>query len=403
MSGEGDFVSQSADLRVELSDLISPVQRLLGSDRANVVTWEVQPIGYAAVSLADRSLFRVTGRAQDHGQTLPWTLVLKVLRPPSGEAYPSGHSRPSRPSHWGYWAAEPLAYASGLLDDLPGIAAPRCFGVTERPDGKIWLWLQEVREDVGRAWPLERYGLAARHFGRFNGAYLTGRPLPTEWWVGHERCGPRASLPAFLWHDPAALNERDETWDHPVVRRAYHTPIAERLRRLWADDDVFYAALQRLPRTLCHYDAFRPNLFARHGPAGEDQTVAIDWSYIGIGGIGEELAAMVASTLGWFEVDGGKARNLGETVFEGYLAGLRDAGWTGDAMIARLGYAISVARYAIPFSGVAMMADEVSWESARHIWGRSLDEFVCQWPQLTYFLLDMADEARQLIQELHFE
>jgi len=27
-------------------------------------------------------------------------------------------------------------------------------------------------------WPLERYGLAARHLGQFNGRYLTGTPLP---------------------------------------------------------------------------------------------------------------------------------------------------------------------------------------------------------------------------------
>jgi len=172
---------------------------------------------------------------------------------------------------------------------------------------------------------------------------------------------------------------------------------------LWVDDDKFYAALQRLPRTLCHYDAFRPNLFARRGPFGEDQTVAIDWSFIGVGGVGEELAVMVASTIGWFEVDGGLARTLGETIFEGYLEGLRDAGWAGDVRMARLGYAISVARNAIPFSGVWLMADEASWERTRHIWGRSLDEIVKQWSLLTYFLLDMADEARQLMGELHLD
>jgi len=43
------------------------------------------------------------------------------------------------------------------------------------------------------------------------------------------------------------------------------------------------------------------------------------------------------------------------------------------------------------------------WDRARDIWGRSPDELVKQWSLLTYFLLDMADEARQLIQELHLE
>jgi hypothetical protein len=92
MSRGGSGVSQSANLLVTQADLVPPVRRLLGSERADVLTWEVQPIGYAAVSLADRSLFRVTGHAQDHGQALPWTLILKVLRPPPGEEYPTGQA-----------------------------------------------------------------------------------------------------------------------------------------------------------------------------------------------------------------------------------------------------------------------------------------------------------------------
>jgi hypothetical protein len=118
---------------------------------------------------------------------------------------------------------------------------------------------------------------------------------------------------------------------------------------------------------------------------------------VGLGAVGEELAAMVASTLGWFELDGTGARELGETIFEGYLAGLRDAVWTGDANLARLGYAIASARYATPFSGVWLVTNESQWGQVRDLWGRSIDELAHQWSLLTYFLVDMADEARELM------
>ena len=92
----------------------------------------------------------------------PWSLVLKVLGPAAG---------PDDPTHIGYWKREMLLYSSRLLDDLPaGLRAPRCYGCDEPMDSVVWIWLERVREDRERAWPLARWALAARHLGRFNGA-----------------------------------------------------------------------------------------------------------------------------------------------------------------------------------------------------------------------------------------
>ena len=53
------------------------------------------------------------------------------------------------------WNRELLAYLSGLLDDLPGdLAAPRYLGGAEHAGRVTWLWLEEVSDDRGRAWPL---------------------------------------------------------------------------------------------------------------------------------------------------------------------------------------------------------------------------------------------------------
>src|SRR5919201_6300912 len=77
------------------------------------------------------------------------------------------------------------------------------------------------------------------------------------------------------------------TWRHPLIRRAYPTPVAERLLRLHAGRGVLLDRLDRLPHTLCHLDAFRRNLFARVTDDGRQQTVAIDWASIGFAALGE--------------------------------------------------------------------------------------------------------------------
>jgi hypothetical protein len=85
-----------------------------------------------------------------------------------------------------------LVYQSGLFDNLPdGFAAPRCYQVDDLPhEGRIWM--EDVREDVGAIWPLEQYGHAARHYGRFNGIYLTKEAVPTWPWLLHNVTQERA-------------------------------------------------------------------------------------------------------------------------------------------------------------------------------------------------------------------
>ncbi|HZG67862.1 MAG TPA: hypothetical protein VEZ12_14040, partial [Herpetosiphonaceae bacterium] len=82
------------------------------------------------------------------------------------------------------WKREVLAYQSGILEDLGGgLVVPRVYAVMERPGGMVWLWLEDIVEAYATPWPLERYGLAARHLGAWQGTYLAGRPLPDAPWL----------------------------------------------------------------------------------------------------------------------------------------------------------------------------------------------------------------------------
>jgi hypothetical protein len=79
-----------------------------------------------------RALFRWTGHAVADGAERDWSLILKVSRrDPNSD----------RESAWNYWKREFLAYTSGVLDSLPGIAAPRLFGSGERDDS-TFLFLE---------------------------------------------------------------------------------------------------------------------------------------------------------------------------------------------------------------------------------------------------------------------
>jgi hypothetical protein len=187
-----------------------------------------------------------------------------------------------------------------------------------------------VQDEIGASWPLEHYGVVARHLGQFNGAYLVAHPLPSELWITRdwvrkyvERAAPAIE---FIRHNP----------QHPVVRQWYPGSALAQVLAVWDVRSRLLDLLDRLPQTFCHQDAWKRNLFARH-----DQTVAIDWGYAGIAPLGAELAALIVGSFGLYEVPASQAFELDRICFEGYLQGLRDAGWDGPSRLVRLGYTLT--------------------------------------------------------------
>jgi hypothetical protein len=172
--------------------------------------------------------------------------------------------------------------------------APRCFGVTEQLGGEVWLWLEDVADLGQHQWSLDEFDRAARHLGRFNGAYLAGQPLPVYPWLSQGRL--RAWV-AFCADAVAAL---PRNLRHPLVRDRFSDAAVSRLLQFWTERETFLDALDRLPRVFGHLDAFPRNLVVRHSGSG-DQLVAIDWASVGFGAVGEELAPLVASSCAAFE------------------------------------------------------------------------------------------------------
>lgn len=127
-------------------------------------------------------------------------MILKVL--------PRAAGGPS--NAWSHPVREALAYDTGLLEALPGgLGAPRRLGHGRHAD-RHHLWLEDLGAEDAR-WTLSDYELAARQLGRFNGAYLVGRPAPVERWLSHDW------LRSWLAEGAAAMEDLPSYRVHPLV------------------------------------------------------------------------------------------------------------------------------------------------------------------------------------------
>jgi hypothetical protein len=330
---------------------------------------------YAPVASASAGIWRVAGPE--------WSAVLKVLRHGDG-GHPNWQSG-AEVGHWYYWRREADAYHSGLLASLAGgVRAPVCLLVTQRPDGTVALWLEDVPGLDGGRWPLERYGIAARHLGQAQGEFLAGRPLPEDPWLS------RRWLRSYVRQRDADLPLLDEptAWEHPVVRRWFPMAPVAAARRMREDQARLLAVIDGLPRTLCHLDLHPSNLISSGAT-----TVVIDWAFVGIGAVGEDAGNLVPDSVLDFHVAPADLDQLFELVHDGYLAGLRDAGWDGPAELVRLGMTATIAaKYAWILPAIL----RVTSEGRNRLNGRPVAEAMRWWGPVVPFLLRCADDARRL-------
>jgi hypothetical protein len=314
--------SDSPAQQMDLSHLTDLVRKALDRPGLKITDWNEKPL-HGGLEF-DSAVFRLQGSAQDGGETLPWSLIRKCVRPAPQASEPGGI--------W-YWKREASAYQSGLLQRLPGgnVTAPVCYAVEEQADGFLCLWLEDIKDDIAGPWSVEQYALAARHLGQFNGAYLVGEPIPSEPWVAHNW------LRMYVDHATEMVAFIHRNLHNFVVRQIFPGNTLAQILAIWDARRSILDRLENLPQVFCHQDAFKRNLFARAG-----KTILIDWGYLGNAPLGAELVALVAASIGFFEIPVDKVEELDRLCFEGYLQGLHDAGWQGDPRLVRAGYVISL-------------------------------------------------------------
>src|SRR5438309_11938765 len=94
-------------------------------------------------------------------------------------------------------------------------------------------------------WSPARHELPALHLGRFNGAYLAGKELPSCPWLS--RNSARGLIDSVRWVLASIEDRVQGARDHTVIR-------------FLRDAEPVLDALEQLPQTVCHLDAGYYNL-----------------------------------------------------------------------------------------------------------------------------------------------
>lgn len=276
----------------------------------------------------------------------------------------TGHERWSTgddPRHWNSWRREYLAYTSGFADSVysgtvydgtvyAGIRAPALLHAGQRPDGSLELWLEDVAGTPGTEWSVAELADFARRLGAAQARWAgrdPGLPWLSRRWL-------RGYLDAY-----AAANPDPVPWEHEAATRVWPAGLRDALRGLWERRASVLAVAESSPQTVCHLDVWPMNLIAA------EQTVLLDWSFVGHGALGEDISNMIVDSVADGLIDPGLLPEIAASLPEAYLDGLSAGGWQGPADAVRLAIAATgAAKYS--WLGPAMLC-----RAARGPQGRS--------------------------------
>lgn len=305
---------------ISKAKLTEIARKSLGDSSVQLRSWSREPVhGGFGGAKGGTAIHRFSGRSTCDKA---WSIILKVLdrRPDEDQRSPY------------YWKREYEVYRSGLLDDLPpgSFATPQIYAL-EDFDEYCWIWMEDI-VDLKLEWTLDDYQAIARRLGLFNGAYLTGHMLPDYEWLSRDwHCAIVPGLAESFQNLEAHL-------ENPLARRTLPLKAKARIQAIWRERATFIKALSALPKTLCHIDAFRRNILQ-----GRQDVFLIDWAVAGQAALGEELVALVAVSAYHEGLSYAECLQLDRVVFAAYHEGLAEAGWRGEAKLARLGYTCAMA------------------------------------------------------------
>lgn len=346
-----DFIfknNTSLPIENKIDQINACIQSLHGNAPAvELVTITCDDIGYKTPNFTTSGIFRLHGLVKLDNELRSWSVILKIIKSDSAEK--------DNFKHHNYWRREALVFESGVLREFPdSICATECYLVEEQQDGTIWLWMEYVKGEYANT--IEQFSYIARQLGRFNGAYLKGiKMVPDhEWicraWLKSWTTASRKYAPNMEEYASRISTEKEQsTW-------AWYQKILQNI-------DSAIDSLQQLPRVLAHQDLSQMNMLLVEKEANESQLVLIDWQFMSISGIGEDLGKLFGVNLSLGIIPPDQFIRFQTSIYNAYLEGLRDMGWQGDAELARYGFCLSTALrsvWEVPqyFSIMAQLEDE---------------------------------------------
>lgn len=323
------------------------IESIHGNSAAELVSITCDDIGYKTPNFTTSGIFRLHGLMKVYNELKPWCVILKIIKPDTAEK--------DNMKHHNYWRREALVFESGVLRDLPdSIYVAKSYLVEEQQDGTIWIWMECIKGEYAKT--VEQFSYIARQLGRFNGAYLKGiKMMPEHEWI----C--RAWLKS--WSIACRMYA-------PNVEEYVSRIATDNVRSTWAwyqdllgNIDSSIDSLQQLPRVLAHQDMSQMNMFLVKKEESESQLVLIDWQFMSISGIGEDLGKLFGVNMSLGIIPPDQYMKFQNSLYNAYLEGLRDMGWQGDIRLVRYGFCLSTAIrsvWEVPqfFSIMAQLEDE---------------------------------------------
>jgi len=244
------------------------------------------------------------------------------------------------PEHFNYWRREALAYETGFADAAyrdGGIRAPILEDLVTLEDGSVEMWLQDVPGIDGFGFSVARLGQFGYELGVGQARWVGRVPSADEVpWLS------RGWLRQYVANGPGNnVRVNDDEWDHPVAR-VWPDDVRQTLRRLRESRMAVLAAVEALPRTVCHLDCWPANLI--EDPTGA--SVLLDWAFVGEGAVGEDPANLIIDSVTDGLMDAALLPEIAEAVSAGYARGLADGGHrTSEVDVRRAIATCAVAKY----------------------------------------------------------
>jgi hypothetical protein len=262
------------------------------------------------------------------------TLIRKRLRRPVPATTPRTHwSASADPRHWNYWHREADVYRSAeLRSGLEGTGLGLPDGEVEEDADGVTLWLEDVAGTAGTEFTLADHVAVAEAAGRWQAQGQLRTPWSSEHYLRDYSSN---------WGVRYELVDDDEAWRQPLVTDNWPAGLRERWKRLLDSRELLLGLMEQLPRTRSHLDFWVSNQIRR--PGGD--FVLVDWAFAGDGAIGEDVGNHVPDAVNDLFWPAERIGELDRACFEAYLSGLRQAGWDGDAGVARLGMVASCVKY----------------------------------------------------------
>ncbi|MBS4201682.1 phosphotransferase [Bacillus sp. FJAT-49732] len=306
------------------------VSKMVKSRVGSLQGFHIEPIKTISKNFITKGIYRIFNKTVVNHEEQAWSLILKIIHPENDEK--------NVPQHHNYWKREALVFQSNFLVDCPqNIRAPRCFAVEEKEDNSIWLYLEEMRGNHEPHWTEENLCFIAKELGKFQGAYAAGnKKLPDVPWICKawlsswvKGCQQYADHPSIYYEQIKDIPQIDHVF-------AAYEALNDKL-------EYHLARLKKCPQTVSHQDLSKQNIFVTKNNDDENQVAFIDWQFLSISALGEDLAKMFGVALSQGDIPLDKAKNYEEALFQAYIEGLAEAGWKGNIQLVRYAFCISIA------------------------------------------------------------